>query len=411
MVVGCGVVEDRRITEQTYPSSQLRALLGLPARRWYAAQWLSLFVIVRVLGAVVAASLLVGHHVGVGDRLLAVLVLVYGALSAGAAVAFPAIRVSRLAWSVDAVVVLAFLIVGEGWRSPFYVLALTTLIYPCTQLPRLGAVVVGGAYTLGYFVLAILLGVDVHTLESTPRLESFVTHLMVPMVVTLALAHSSGLLRKLRSEQDRSARLAVASERRRIARELHDSAKQRIHAAHLLLTATAAHGVDTWEPLIEQALIELDCAGADMDTSLSELHAPLLDGRLLAPALRQRAAELATSANVITAVRGEAADLPPMVAAHAYRIGVEALTNAMRHSRGGRIDIDIDIAGQADLFTLVVSDDGIGLPADPEHGRYGIRSMHQRATSLGGSLRFDPRLGGGTVVRLEVPLNPVWSRS
>ena len=282
--------------------------------------------------------------------------------------------------------------------------ALTALIYPCTQGSRAAAVSVGVAYTVGYFCLAVLLGVDVHTLQSTPLLESFATHLMVPMALALALAHSSGLLRRLRCEQDRSARLAVAAERRRIARELHDSAKQRIHAAHLLLTATRASAAESWRRLVEQALVELGCASADMDTSLSELHAPLLDGRLLAGALRRRALEMASSANMVASVRGEAADLPAVVAAHAYRIGVEALTNAVRHSRGRCVDVEIRVLAGAERFTLTVSDDGIGLPRAAGDGRYGIRTMHQRATSLGGSLRLERRAGGGTCVRLEVPL-------
>ena len=74
-------------------------------------------------------------------------------------------------------------------------------------------------------------GIDWSTLESTARLEAFSTHLMVPMLVTLALAYASQLLGRLEAERERSERLALQSERRRIAWELHDPAKQRLHVA------------------------------------------------------------------------------------------------------------------------------------------------------------------------------------
>ena len=78
---------------------------------------------------------------------------------------------------------------------------------------------------------------DANTLESTIRLETIATHLMVPVVVVLALAYAAEILERLRGERLRSERLAVESERQRIAWELHDSAKQRVHAAHLVLSA------------------------------------------------------------------------------------------------------------------------------------------------------------------------------
>ncbi len=99
-------------------------------------------------------------------------------------------------------------------------------------------------------------------------------------------------MRRLVDERRERERLAIEAERRRIAWELHDSAKQRLSAAHLLVSSCRAASPHELEPLVSQAAIELESAGTDMDTSLAELRSPL-EGRPLDVALRARAGELA----------------------------------------------------------------------------------------------------------------------
>ena len=103
-------------------------------------------------------------------------------------------------------------------------------------------------------------------------------------------------------------RLAIEAERKRIAWELHDSAKQRLHAAHLLVTSLHGRVPAPLDKTVSRAAVELESAASDMDTSLAELRSPL-EGRRLDEALRIRADELAPSGEPRIVVTGRAPDL------------------------------------------------------------------------------------------------------
>lgn len=201
-----------------------------------ADRWLTLFIGTRIAATAAAAALLLVHDVTDHDGALVAFGVAFCAASILAAndwLRFHSLPV----WTLDAGIALALILASEQWRSPFYLVALTSLILPATSLSFRRALVFGAGFTAGYFAVALATGIDWGTLETTARLESFVTHLMTPMLVVLALAYSASLLRRLEEERNRSEELALDAERRRIALELHDSAKQRVHAAHLVLSA------------------------------------------------------------------------------------------------------------------------------------------------------------------------------
>ena len=231
-------------------------------------------------------------------------------------------------------------------------------------------------------------------------METVATHLMVPVVVALALAYAAELLERLRAERVRRERLAVEAERRRIAWELHDSAKQRVHAAALVLSAVQP----TDSPArrgIHHALAELRAAAADMDTSVAELREPLSDGPM-EELLRERARDLAAVSDADIVVSGALPTMPPVLAMHAYRIAAEALTNAVRHANASQIEVRLE--GATNPPAIRVRDDGVGLPADARPGSHGVRFMRARAESIGGHLEMDAGPGGaGTVVTLTLP--------
>ena len=94
-------------------------------------------------------------------------------------------------------------------------------------------------------------------------------------------------------------------------------------------------------------------------------------------------------------------DLPAAIEVAAYRIAVEALTNAVRHAEARTCRVRLE-AGE-DLVIEVI-DDGHGLPAEVERGT-GLESMEARAVDLGGSLRIDRRQGGGTRLEARLPIS------
>src|SRR3954454_11269826 len=312
-----GVVTGRR--------RDLRPLRTLRDHRWFA-----LLTMTRVLGALLAIALLLAHRVTHHDPLLAAFTLVWTPVSLYLLRQTQDWRWAPLAWAADALVAFGLILAGGDWRSPFYVYALTTLVLPATALAWRTAFAWGIAFSGLYGGVALLTEkLPADTLENTIRLETLATHLFVPVVITTTLAYSSLLLDRLRAARGESERLALQAERQRIAWELHDSAKQRVHAAHLMLSALdVAVAEQQGRLLLDGALTELRNATADMETSVAELRTPL-DGRPVDELLRERATALSRTGLPRIAVAGRLPALPPLVAAHTYRIAAEALTNAV----------------------------------------------------------------------------------
>ncbi|HEV2060968.1 MAG TPA: ATP-binding protein [Solirubrobacteraceae bacterium] len=365
------------------------------------SRWMTLLLMTRLLAAAVAVLLLLVHRVTPDDPVLIGAGVAYTAGSLLVLTTVPRLQLSPAAWLVDGAAALALVVASGDWRSPFYVLMLTALILPATSLPFRRALGWGLAFTLAYLGVAVSTDLDADVLESTIRVETIATHLMVPLVVVLALAYAADVLDRLRDERLRSERLAVESERQRIAWELHDSAKQRVHAAHLVLSALQNQVDGPEAQLVSHALTELRAAGADMDTSVAELRTPL-EGRSVQRLLEERAAELAPVSEAQINVQGTVGELPAHIAAHIYRIGAEALTNAVRH--GEAEHVDVMLARNGSTATIEVRDDGRGLPAIRRPGSNGLRSMRARADTIGATLSLGPGDGGrGTSVVLSWP--------
>jgi signal transduction histidine kinase len=372
-------------------------------RRLRDHRWFALLSMTRVLGALLAIALLLSHRVTDGDPLLAALTVVWTPLSLLILRRTQDVPWAPAVWAADTAVALGLVLAGGDWRSPFYVFALTTLVLPATSLPWRDAVAWGLAFSGLYGIVAALTDkLPADTLTNTIRLETLATHLFVPIIVATTLAYSSVLLERLRAARGESERLALQAERQRIAWDLHDSAKQRVHAAHLMLSALdGGSSEEQNRALLDGALSELRNATADMETSVAELRTPL-DGRPVDELLRERAAELSRAGVARIDVAGRLPALPPLVAAHTYRIAAEALTNAVRHA--GCSAITVTLASAAEEVTLVIADDGVGMPVEPRPGGHGLRSMRGRADTIGARLCIEPGPGGrGTAVALALP--------
>ncbi len=362
--------------------------------------WVHLLVASRLFGAAVAVVLLSAHKVTNHDEQLIVAAVGWTAFSCLAVLRWPELHRRATVWVVDTVVVIGLILASEDWRSPFYIYGLTTLILPVTELRARPAVIWGTTWMLAYFGVAVVTALPAErTLRETARLETLATHLLLPLVITLALGYAAAVLRRLYEERERREQLAIDAERQRIAWELHDSAKQRLHAASLVLST-----LDPAPSQVIHARRELEAAVADMQSAIDELRTPL-DGRPLDEALRERAGELAVIADTEIVVRGGAPPLPVTTRAHVHRIASEALTNAVRHADADRIEVDI--ARRNGTLLVRVRDDGRGMPTDPRPGTSGLRGMAGRAATIGAELEIGPCDDGrGTAVTLSLPLDP-----
>jgi signal transduction histidine kinase len=366
----------------------------------HARRWLWLFVGARAGAALVAAGLLALQPFTDSDPLLATVALLWGAATIVALRLWPWLMGRPAAWVLDLGVALVLVVASGEWRSPFYLLAVSALIPPATTLPVATAVTVGAGFATVYFALALTLGIEWDALASTARLESFSTHLLIPILVVVALAHGTRLLDRLDAERERAEGLALEGERRRIAWELHDSAKQRIHAAQLVLSSLAPQLEAIDADRLGLAMAELDGSAVDLESSLTELRTTL-GGLPLDEAISRRAAELQAASGVEISVHGHAPSLPTFVAVHAYRVACEAMSNALRHAEPDHIDVTLQ--ARRHELALLVQDDGRGM-AGANGESTGLESMRARAHALGGRLLFDSRPRAGTRVELEVPL-------
>ena len=371
----------------------------IPWGRWdrpYEERWLILFAAARLAATAFAAALLVWSGPGSADLLL---LLLYGPVSTAVLVAVPGLRGRPLVWAADSLAVLALIVAAGDWRSPFYLLWLSTLALPATCLPLRRAVVLALVAPLAFLVVAVLGGPSPGDLE-VHSAETLAIHLSLPFLLVVSLAYANDALRRLGDERRERERLAIEAERRRIAWELHDSAKQRLSAAHLLVSSLQGRVGPGLDHLVGRAAVELESAGTDMDTSLAELRSPL-EGRALDEALRARAQELAPAGAPRIEVEGTAPPLPPLVVAHLDRIGCEAVTNALRHADATSIRVRLERNGTG--LRMGVIDDGRGLPPERRHGATGLIAMESRAATIGARLDVGAGPEGrGTAIWLDV---------
>ncbi|MDA0164482.1 histidine kinase [Solirubrobacter ginsenosidimutans] len=373
----------------------LRARLGAP----YTVRWLALYVAARLTAWAIAFALTAWSGIDQVDAVL----LLYGPLSTAVLAASPALRRSPVAWAIDVTATLALVVDSGDWRSPYYLLWLVALALPAAYLPLRHAAWLALGAPVAFLFVAIWGGPAPGHLAVSST-ETLAIHLSLPTLLVGGLAYVCDTLRRLSEERSQRERLAIEAERRRIAWELHDSAKQRLHAAHLLVSSLSGRVGEPLERVVARATVELESAASDMDSSLAELRSPL-EGRRLDEALRERAGELsAADEHPTITVTGRAPVLPPLIAAHVYRIGSEAITNALRHADAETIAVDIH--ADAHRLRLRIADDGRGLPAERRPGANGLFAIESRAATIGATVTFSAADGErGTAIELLVPLH------
>ena len=234
-------------------------------------------------------------------------------------------------------------------------------------------------------------------------------------ILSLFAAHAAIALTNARL-YERSRELSVLQERSRLARELHDAVTQKLFSirAHARAAAVLA-GRDPVD--LARVKSEIDVVGALGAEAHAELRA-VIDG-LAPPDLE--AAGLAGSMRSYVVLAGRAygipvaftaAELPALgtpVEAALYRVGQEALHNALRHAGAGSVRVALSRTGRR--VVLEVADDGHGFAPELPSGGLGLASMRERAAAAGGALtvRSGP---AGTQVRMTVPIKagPVKAR-
>lgn len=209
---------------------------------------------------------------------------------------------------------------------------------------------------------------------------------------------------------ERERQLVVASERDRIAGDLHDSVGQTILGIGLRLSEYLHEAPDrVWRERIE-GLIRL--AGEGSSDLRQSIHALVfLDVRRhgLEPSLRDLTRKFASTTGIAATLRvhGTPIAMPLEREDALFRVAHEALMNVERHARAGSVCVRLEYG--ADGASVVVRDDGVGLGhRDPfgRQGHFGVRGMQVRVDQAGGSLRIAGAQPRGVIVEAHIPVAP-----
>jgi signal transduction histidine kinase len=207
------------------------------------------------------------------------------------------------------------------------------------------------------------------------------------------------LRRQLDEVEASRARIVSAGyeERRRLERDLHDGAQQRLisiglalrHAQHELATSPAKAGES-----IDGAVSEIYVAAGELQELARGVRPAQLDAGLT-PALR----ELAARAPLPVQVMANGERFPQEIEAAAYFIASEGLTNAVKHSEARQVTLSARRVNGT--LAITVADDGIG--GASRTGGSGLRGLADRAAAHGGSLEIESEPDRGTVLTAELP--------
>jgi signal transduction histidine kinase len=219
-------------------------------------------------------------------------------------------------------------------------------------------------------------------------------------VFVLALLASAAREQVSRREED--AALAVAEERRRLARELHDGVAQDL--AFIVSQSLRMTRSFPDEPALERIAAAAERALADSRATITGLAAPR--SATLGAAVCDQAYELAERAGLLLELEvADDIDTTAEVEHAVLRIIREAISNASRHANA--TTVAISVSSTADGLRVRVADDGRGFDpariATSGSGGFGLASMDERARALGGEMRLESQPGVGTVVELALP--------
>jgi signal transduction histidine kinase len=277
------------------------------------------------------------------------------------------------------------------------------LLVSATWGARLGALTaVGSALTFQYFHVS-----PAHSfaLTGTKNWGTFAVFLLATLAAVgagerFARVRSEAALRRRDAESRARVLAAADQERRRVVRDLHDGAQQRL--VHIVVTLKLARrvledeGAESADPLLAEALEHAERAGDD----LRELAHGIMPSVLTRGGLRAGVESLASRVPVPLAIDVGGERFDPVIEATAYFVVAEALTNVAKHSGAETAEVRAFRRGGA--LHVEVRDDGVG-GADLQSGS-GLLGLDDRVSSLRGELRVESPPGGGTLVAARLPL-------
>jgi signal transduction histidine kinase len=275
-----------------------------------------------------------------------------------------------------------------------------------------GICVIDPAYTHNQTPFAVILPA-IDDIEVVQRPPWWTTGHMVAGVILLLLLVLAA--QAIHGRIERMKLRAVFEERERLAHEIHDTLAQSFAGIGFQLQAIHDE-VGNETELREHLDLATDLVRTSHDEarrSISALRSETVEKLGLLQALDECAARIANGGPIEVRVRnvggGDPSSIPPRVADALYRIGQEAIANAVRHADASKMLISL--VHESTAWQLLVEDDGRGFPLGEDSASFGIRGMGKRAESIGAALDIRSSPGKGTSVQVRVPRTKRFIRS
>jgi protein-histidine pros-kinase len=198
-------------------------------------------------------------------------------------------------------------------------------------------------------------------------------------------------------------------EKTRLARDIHDELGGVLVSAKMDVTWVEDHLGDVDPEVLvklRRAQESLDAGVALKRRIIEELRPSLLDNLGLGAAIEWYAQEMCDRAGIAAQIEvpTDAPKLPPAMSIALFRIVQEALTNVVKYAKAKKVEIDL--VQSSDHVSLVISDDGIGIPEGAQNNRlsHGISGMRHRVRALRGEFSIHGTPGRGTMIEVTLPL-------
>jgi len=214
--------------------------------------------------------------------------------------------------------------------------------------------------------------------------------------------------RKLQEYATKIETLAVAEERNRLARDLHDSVTQSLYSLTLFAEAAseelAAGELNTVGNHLKELRQTSRQALQEMRLMIFELRPPELDEKGLALALQERLEAVESRAGMKTDITiGFIERLNSNVELGLYSIAREAMNNILKHSQATKVSITLSKEGERVILEIRDNGNGLDVSSEKFNSGLGIKGMQERASKIGASLDLKRMQEGGTLLRVEVP--------
>jgi len=215
------------------------------------------------------------------------------------------------------------------------------------------------------------------------------------------------MAQKLESLLDTRRELVQIEERNRMARDLHDSVKQQAFAASAQISAARkllAQNPNKAIENIEEAERLTSALRKELTNMIQDLRSPALEGKGLATALQDYSHNWSRQNEIELDIRlqGERS-LPLDIEQTVFRIVQEAIANVARHSNADKVEIELVYLSKE--LTCMIRDNGCGFDPTQASPGFGIRSMQERAKTIGSQLNLKSAVGEGTVISFAIKLN------